>query len=98
MKKLFTEDQVRELLEQALDEREKFSIENMSNKAIVQHILNKEYVDGRWRSSLDGVFEAYADKVVQLAERGAALAIPEILALRDWYIKRQKEQNKKTTE
>jgi histone H3/H4 len=46
------EDEVAQLVEDAVDLARHTSPGNMSDEAVIQRIMKEEYVDGRWRSSL----------------------------------------------
>lgn len=44
------EDQVRELVEQAVRVARNTTPGNVSNEAVVQRTMNDKFIDGRWRS------------------------------------------------
>jgi len=48
----FTEDEVRELVTEAVSFARRFTPGNMSNEACEQRIMKDRFIDGRWTSTL----------------------------------------------
>jgi len=48
----FDEDELRELISDTVKHARRTTPGNMSDNAIIQHAMEEEFVDGRWRSKL----------------------------------------------
>ena len=48
----FDEDELRELIREAVSLARRTSADNMCDDAIVQRVMKEEFIDGRWRSKL----------------------------------------------
>jgi hypothetical protein len=48
----FDEDELRELIREAVSLARRTSVDNMCDDAIVQRVMKEEFIDGRWRSKL----------------------------------------------